>query len=384
MSLNINRLVQNQITSKSSPARKVIVLYGPRQVGKTTMVKNIIDNHDQSATYINGDILRNRTVLSSGDMEQLTLLIGNHKLVVIDEAQRIPDIGINLKILYDSFPDVQFIITGSSTLDLASGISEALTGRTRTYRLYPISFHELAQMSSPYDVDGQLDTLLVYGSYPEQLGYANVDDRADYLRELTSAYLYKDVLEMETIKHSDTLVKLLKLLAFQVGNEVSTHELSRSLGINRVTVDRYIDLLEKSFVLYRLSGYSRNLRKEVTKKDKIYFYDLGVRNAMIDNFKPLAYRNDIGALWENFIIMERIKHQAYSRIHTNKYYWRTYTGAELDYVEEKNLDLAGFEFKYSTKKVSKAPKTWMTAYPGSGFQCITRKNYIPFILTLNK
>ena len=309
----------------------------------------------------------------------MKLLIEGYDLLFIDEAQRIPDVGINLKILHDALPNLKIIATGSSSFELANRTKEALTGRTWTYELFPISVGELRQQQNAFQLQQRLEEFLRFGSYPDTLQFANSTDKVHYLRELSSAYLYKDILEMASIRHADKLRKLLQLLAFQIGSEVSPNELGNALGMSKDTVNTYIDLLEKAFVVFRLSGFSRNLRKEISKMDKIYFYDLGIRNVVIDNFQPLDLRMDVGALWENFLVIERRKRNAYTAQFANTYFWRTYTGAELDYVEEANGQLSGFEFKFS-RKLAKAPASWIAIYPGATFTVINQDNFLPFLL----
>lgn len=374
----IARLITNTIRQQVSESNKIIILYGPRQVGKTTLVRELINTLPYRSLQVNADELVYQTVLSTRDLTQMKLLVEGYELLFIDEAQRIPDVGINLKILHDALPDLKIIATGSSSFELANRTKEALTGRTWTYELFPISMGELRQQQNAFFVQQRLDELLRFGSYPDTLQFPNTTDKVRYLRELSSAYLYKDVLEMASIRHADKLRKLLQLLAFQVGSEVSPSELGTVLGMSKDTVNTYIDLLEKAFVVFRLSGFSRNLRKEVSKMDKIYFYDLGIRNVLIDNFQPLDLRTDVGALWENFLVIERRKQNAYTGQFANSYFWRTYTGAELDYIEEANGQLAGFEFKFS-RKSAKAPASWLANYPGASFEVINQDNYLSFI-----
>ena len=286
---------------------------------------------------------------------------------------------INIKILKDEIPDLKIFITGSSSLDIANSISEPLTGRKQTYNLFPLSIQEIAVDKNRFEINQELEKLLLYGSYPEVYTTENMNDKIDLLNEITTSYLYKDVLELSNIKYPKKIKDLLLLLAFQIGNEVSISELAIKLRLNQETVEKYIDLLEKSYVIYRLPGFSRNLRKEVSKRDKIFFYDLGIRNAIIGNFNFLNKRNDIGELWENFVITERKKYIQYNRLHARTYFWRTYTGAELDYVEERNGKLYGFEIKYSKVK-KQAPKTWTAEYKDSEFTSINKDNYLDIVL----
>lgn len=375
----IPRLLTSTIEQQIISSDKIIILYGPRQVGKTTLVRELINRLPYQSLAVNADELAYQTALSARDLTQMKLVVEGYELLFIDEAQRIPDVGINLKILHDALPNLKIIATGSSSFELANRTKESLTGRTWTYELFPISLGELRQQQNEFQLQQRLEEFLRFGSYPDTLQLANATDKIRYLRELSSAYLYKDVLEMAPIRHSDKLRKLLQLLAFQVGSEVSLNELGNALSMSKDTVSTYIDLLEKAFVVFRLSGFNRNLRKEVSKMDKIYFYDLGIRNVVIDNFQPLDLRTDVGALWENFLVIERRKRNAYARQFANTYFWRTYTGAELDYVEEANGKLMGFEFKF-TRKTAKAPASWLDNYPGASFEVINQENYLSFLL----
>lgn len=375
----IKRQILSEITERVLSFNKIVIIYGARQVGKTTLAKELIESLPFKTLQINADELRYQTILSSRDLSQMQRLVEGYELVFIDEAQRIPDIGINLKILHDAMPELKVVVTGSSSFELANKTKEPLTGRTWTYELFPISVGELRNDLNPFELDEKLEELLLYGSYPDIFSLKNINDKTDYLRELSSSYLYKDILELSSIRHADKLSKLLQLLAFQIGSEVSLNELGNALEMSKETVASYIDLLEKSFVLFRLSGFSRNLRKEVSKMDKIYFYDLGVRNALIENFQPLHLRTDVGGLWENFLIIERYKRNHYGNQRANTYFWRTYTGAELDYVEETAGKINGFEFKFRKKK-AKIPASWAENYPEAGFGVINKENYQDFIL----
>ena len=374
----IQRSILSQITSDLLSSGKIVVLYGPRQVGKTTLARQVISQLPYSSIEINADSFPYNDLFSSRDLRKMQSVIGAHELLFLDEAQNIPDIGINLKILHDSMPALKIIATGSSSFELANRLREPLTGRTWTHTLYPIAVEELARTHTPFQLGQELDHFLRFGMYPDVLQAPDEPAKMRQLRELATAYLYKDVLQLSNIRHSDKIVRLLKLLAFQIGSPVSLHELGQSLEMNHETVSHYIDLLEKGFVLFRLSGYSRNLRKEVTKMNKIYFFDLGIRNTLIENFNPLTLRSDLGALWENFLVLERRKKMAYQRLHGNTYFWRTYTGAELDYVEERDGQLLGFEFKWKNAK-AKAPATWLETYPESSFEVINQENFVEFV-----
>lgn len=368
-------IVKNELTQNN----KGLVIYGPRQVGKTTLVNDVISELGLKALLLNGD---QRGVwwesLTSRELSKITLLVSGYEAVFIDEAQRIPEIGLSIKILLDNFPQLKVIVTGSSSLDLASKISEPLTGRVYSYKLFPISQVELCKINTPHELEIQSEERLIYGSYPEIFSLKSIQEKTEYLHNLTDAYLYKDLLEFGDIRNSSKIHDLLKLLAFQIGSQVSLNELANALELSRGAVDRYIDLLERSFIIFRLSGFSRNLRKEVTKMDKIYFYDIGVRNTIIGNLNLLANRDDVGKLWENFLIMERMKHLEYAKTIYSHYFWRLTSGAELDLIEETRGKLYGFELKYG-KKTPKPPKSWLATYPGSTVSVVNRNNWQEFV-----
>ncbi|MBL7794009.1 MAG: ATP-binding protein [Saprospiraceae bacterium] len=375
----IKRALQDILQQRLTSSDKVIILYGPRQVGKTTLVRELLTQVEGRKLEINADLMQYAQVLSSRDLGKLKGLTAGYDIIFIDEAQRIPEIGINLKILHDHLPHLKLVVTGSSSLDLASKVREPLTGRTWSHHLYPISLGELAATRNRFELDVMLEELLLFGAYPAIFSIENFDEKRAYLTELTNSYLYKDVLELGNIRNAPKMRDLLRLLAYQIGSEVSINELSNKLELHRDAVINYIDLLEKAFVIFRLSGYNRNLRKEISRHDKIFFWDLGVRNALIENFSPLENRSAGGNLWENFLIAERIKSQAYKLQHANRYFWRTYTGAELDYVEERDGMLRGFEFKFS-QKTAKPPTAWMNTYPNSAFMTINKENYFDFLI----
>ncbi len=375
----IKRLLSEIIIKKLKSTEKVIIIYGARQTGKTTLAKYIVDKLGLKTLSINADREMYIDILSSRDFKKLQSLVDGYELLFIDEAQRIPDIGINLKILNDEIPELKILVTGSSSLTLADSVSEPLTGRKWTYNLYPLSLQELSATKNKFELNEELNDLLIFGSYPEVYTTVNKTNKTELLYEISTSYLYKDILELSNIKYPRKIRDLLRLLSFQVGSEVSVLELSKNLGINKETVEKYIDLLEKAFIIFRVSGYSKNLRKEIRKQDKFYFYDLGVRNVIIDNLSYPEYRNDIGALWENFIIAERKKYLHYNRIRASGYFWRTYTGAELDYIEESGGSLSAFEIKYNKSKF-KSPKTWNETYPGSKVHLINKENYLDFVL----
>lgn len=375
----IPRSISTIITEKLKNSNKGIIIYGARQVGKTTLVNEIINKLNLKTLVINGDQNKFLDILSSRDLDKIKSLVEGYEFLFIDEAQRIPEIGIALKIILDNLSSIKVLVTGSSSLDLASKISEPLTGRVWTYHLYPISFLELSTSYNRIELDASLEERLIYGSYPEIFSIVGHSQKREYLQNLSDAYLYKELIEFGNIKNSSKIRDMLKLLAFQVGSLVSLSEIGSQLGMSKDTVAYYIDLLEKSNIIFRLGGLSRNLRKEIVKMDKVYFFDLGIRNILIDNLKFLKDRNDVGQLWENFLITERIKLLAYRQNYASVYFWRTYTGAELDYIEDREGKLFGFEFKFGNK-TEKMPSGWFRAYPKSGYQCINRENYFDFVL----
>ena len=378
--MKIKRSLLSILKNELMKTNKGLVIYGPRQVGKTTLINDLLNEFKWNTLVLNGDQRGSWwELLTSRELSKLTLLTSGYDAVFIDEAQRIPEIGLSLKILLDNFPKLKVIVTGSSSLDLASKISEPLTGRIYSYKLFSISQGELRLINTPYEMGTQIEERLVYGSYPEIFSLDGALAKSKYLQNLVDTYLYKDLLEFGDIRNSSKIRDLLKLLAFQVGNQVSLSELANSLELNRITVDRYIDLLEKSFIIFRLSGFSRNLRKEVTKMDKIYFYDIGVRNAIIGNLNLLTGRDDVGKLWENFLIAERMKKLRYEQKMFSLHFWRLSSGAEIDLVEEIEGKLHGFEFKYG-KKVVKTPKSWTTGYPNATATLINQENWQEFVV----
>jgi predicted AAA+ superfamily ATPase len=374
----IPRLLQDHIAQQIQDGQKIVLLYGARQVGKTTLIRHVLEDLPYRTLTVNGDELRYHDVMSSRDLRRLQNLVEGYGLLFVDEAQRIPEIGINLKLLADHVPDLRIVVTGSSSLDLASQVQEPLTGRVWIHRLYPVAVAELAQLYNRFELDEMLEQRLVYGSYPEVVGIQSLIQRREYLQNLASSYLYKDVLEIGDVRHSQKLRNLVSLLAYQIGSEVSTTELGAQLQMSGETVARYIDLLEQAFVLFRLGGFSRNLRKEVSKQSKVYFWDLGVRNAAINNLNPLAQRNDIGALWENFVISERLKRLHYQKALATLYFWRVYTGAEIDIVEERDGALHAYECKWNKSK-GRIPDTFLKTYPNTSFEIVNRNNYLGYL-----
>lgn len=374
----IKRLLLAQLRNALTPG-KVLVLYGPRQVGKTTLVLDLLAGLTIPHRYINADELVYREALASQDRRILGDLLGDNQLLAIDEAQRVPDIGLNLKILVDNYPHATIVATGSASFELANKISEPLTGRKRTLNLYPISYAEIVQQLGAFDARAQLERWLIWGGYPAVVTTESAAVRETLLGELVGSYLYRDILEMEGVRRSDKLVDLLRLLAFQIGQEVSLSELASNLALNRQTVGRYLDLLEKVFVIFKVSGFSRNLRKEITKNVRYYFYDNGVRNSLIQNMNPLALRNDVGQLWENYLMVERRKANQYAGRSANTYFWRTYDQKEIDCIEERGGKLYGYEFKWQGQMREVTRREFTEAYPGAEVSVVTRDNFRDFI-----
>ena len=358
---------------------KAIILLGARQVGKTTLLKKIIQEQHVEAVYLNCDEPQTVVALTNCNLKELQMIVGANKFVVIDEAQKVNNIGLTLKLIVDNMPDVQVIATGSSAFELRNCLNEPLTGRKYEYQMFPISSKEIYQSSGYLDLKGLLETRLIYGSYPDILNHAN--DARELLRMLTDSYLYKDILATDNLRKPDVLDKLLRALAFQVGSEVSYNELAQTVGTDSKTVERYIELLEKCYIIFRLHGLSRNLRNELKKAKKIYFYDNGVRNAVIQQFAPLELRNDAGALWENFFISERVKRNHYQLNYCNTYFWRTKSQSEIDYIEEQNGQMTVFEMKWNPKKANTSiPEAFLKAYDVKETVIITPDNYLDYLL----
>jgi len=372
----ILRDIQAQIEKKLYDG-KVIIVYGPRRVGKTTLVREIVAKLPPSDTrYLLCDEPDVRLALTNKTSTELISYIGKKKLVVIDEAQRVRNIGLTLKLLVDTYPEVQIIATGSSSFDLSNTITEPLTGRTWEFILYPFSAGELSKVEDRIQMSRMLERRLMYGTYPDVV--LHPEQSVDALRLLTKDYLYKDVLEYQRIKNPEILEKLLQALALQIGSEVATTELGSLLGVDKKTIVSYLRILEQSYVIFTLRPFMRNRRKELTKKRKVYFYDNGIRNALLGAFNPLELRTDVGALWENYCISERIKRNQLHGLWPNQYFWRTIDGQEVDLVEDWNGQISGFEMKWSNK-TKKIPKTWKTNYPSATFTHIHRENYMEFV-----
>jgi predicted AAA+ superfamily ATPase len=358
--------------------QKAVVVYGPRRCGKTTLLREASRQLSESFLFVDGEDISVQGFLSSQSIERLKSFMGDKRVLIIDEAQRIPNIGLNIKLILDNVEGAKVIASGSSSFDLARNIGEPLTGKKFTLKMYPLAQLELNAVESRAQTQALLEHRLVYGSYPEVVIGRDDAREALYLRELVASYLFKDILELEGVRHSDKISRLLQLLAFQIGKEVSFTELGMQLGMSKNTAERYLDLLEKAFVVFRLDGFSRNLRKEIVKNSRYFFYDNGVRNALINNFNPLALRNDAGMLWENYVIVERLKKQEYLQQPANTYFWRTYDRKEIDLVEERSGCLCGYEIKW-TKGRMKAPAGWLETYENADYKVINRENYLEFI-----
>lgn len=354
---------------------KAIVLIGPRQAGKTTLFTTLLK--DRPHLFLDGDNPTVRNLLTSPNTEELRSILGKHKIVFIDEAQRIEGIGITLKIITDQFKDVQLLISGSSSFDLSNKINEPLTGRKWEFELFPISWEEYENYHGFLQAEQLLENRLLYGFYPDVLN--NPGEEKEILKNLVNSYLYKDILAYSDIRKPEVLDKLVQALALQIGNEVSYNELAQTVGVDKNTINKYIDILQKGYIIFKLSSYSKNIRNEIKTNKKIYFFDNGVRNMIIGNFTSLDLRIDKGALWENFLISERIKQNLYKNSLARIYFWRTRQQQEVDMVEVSEGKIYGFEFKWAGKKLLKLPKTFMEAYNANG-QVIDRKNFRNFVI----
>lgn len=353
---------------------KIVIVYGARQVGKTTLATKIAEEYGQPYGYLNCDELDVLSQLQKADNSlALRQMMGDNKLVIVDEAQRVKNIGLKLKLLVDNYPEIQLLVTGSSSLDLSNEVSEPLTGRCDEYWLFPLSTREVWQKSDNVSRDRDLEKWLVYGSYPEIWNLESNEEKSVKIKQLAANYLYKDVLKFNEVKNSETILRLLQALALQIGSEVSFNELATTVGVSKQTIASYIDLLEKVFVVFSLRPYSGNLRQALNKKRKIYFLDVGIRNAIINNQNPLAIRDDVGKLWENFIIAEKYKSQLGLGYKTNLYFWRTYEGQEVDLVEDKGGELIGWEIKLK-RRGRRQPKDW-GRYENSSWEEVDRENY---------
>lgn len=376
----IDRTIVTTIKKILSREPKIIVIYGPRQTGKTVLLTELVKNEDRKTRVFNGDDLLTQEIFSAPILSKLEQIAGDNEILVFDEAQRIENIGQSLKLLFDNHP--RFILaSGSSSFDLADKLAEAMTGRATYLTLYPLSVTELPQEELRFGLDKKIEELMIFGMYPKIHTLGSQEEKEQYLLDIVNTYLYKDLLMLEGVRKPKKIIDLLQLLAFQVGSLVSIQELSQNLQLAHVVVEKYLDVLEKMFIIINLRGLSRNLRKEIYKTSKYYFIDLGLRNALLRNFNPLKRRNDAGQLFENFCFIERLKFLGNNRKFANHYFWRTYDQKEIDLIEERNGKLTAFEFKYGLGKVPPATKKeFLKTYPGSEFKIITPENLEEFII----
>lgn len=374
----INRTIEAQI-KKSLVPNKVVVLIGPRRIGKTFLINQIIKTIDEAYIFLSGEDFQTLSLLENRSIQHYKNILGNIKLLIIDEAQKIPDIGNKLKLIVDHIEEIKILITGSSAFDIENFTGEPLTGRKTTYQLFAFSEQELNQIENRFEKAINLKNRLIFGNYPELLQKNSNAEKTEYLKEIINSYLLKDILIFENIRNSEKIISLLRLIAFQIGGEVSIQELGNQLNMSKNTVEKYLDLLSKVFVIHKLTGFSRNLRKEVTKHNKWYFYDNGLRNLIIANLNPIELRNDVGLLWENYIIGERLKFQFNSKMIVNNYFWRTYDQQEIDWIEEREGKLFAYEFKWNPNKKCKIPGAWKKQYPNAEFKIINQDNYLDWI-----
>lgn len=375
--MDFERYILSAIEKRLS-SNKAVVLTGARRVGKTFLLNTIKANFKGKSLYMNGEDLDVMDLLTDRRVASFQRWVTGIDLLIIDEAQAVPEIGKSLKLLIDSFPTLTILASGSSAFELSNHTGEPLVGRQISFQLFPLAQMELSKTENFLETKQQLETRLVFGSYPDILQMRTQDEQIEYLKELINGYLLKDILMYEQVRYSHKMLQLLQLVAYQVGQEVSFEELARSLQIDRNTVERYLDLFSKVFIIFRIGGYSKNLRKEVSKSSKWYFFDNGIRNALINNFLPVIQRQDIGALWENYLVSERMKYNAYENKSPYTYFWRTYDQQELDWLELRDEQISAYEFKWKDSKI-KFPKAFIEAYPEAKTNWITRDNYIDFI-----
>ena len=374
----INRAIKIQIQQLLTK-NKVLLVLGTRRVGKTYLIRSIQEDYKEPMVLLNGEDFDVQELLRNRSVANYKRIIGVAKLMILDEAQVIPEVGQVLKLMIDTNPDLTILATGSSSFDLLNKAGEPLTGRQIQFNLYPLAQLELKETETYIETTQNLEERLIYGSYPEIIQFQTNKEKADYLIQLTQSYLLKDILAFEGIRQADKIVRLLRLIAYQISGEVSPNELATQLGISRLTVENYLDLLSKVFIIYKLPAYSTNQRKEVSKSSKWYFFDNGIRNAIINDFSAPALRNDMGTLWENYLLAERIKRNSYLKENAQLYFWRNYNQQEVDLIEMKDGKLQAFEFKYSPQKKAKVPAAFATAYPEASFERISKDNYLDWI-----
>ncbi len=375
--IKLKRELQDQILKKLQP-NKVVVITGARRVGKTFLLKDIISKLEKDFLFLNGEDINTHLLLKKRSVENYRNVLGRKKILIIDEAQKIPEIGSILKLIVDEIDGIMVVVTGSSAFDIMNLTGEPLTGRKHSFILHPLSVREYAMEETALIRPDRLMQRLIYGNYPELLHIEENKSKQEYLNEIVSSYMLRDILSFENIRNSEKVINLLRLVAFQTGGLVSLLELGRQIGISKNTVEKYLDLLSKVFVLFKIEGFSRNLRKEITKSSKWYFYDNGIRNALIANFNMPDLRSDTGQLWENFLASERLKHQQYKRLKINNFFWRTYDHQEIDWIEEESGNLHGFEFKMKNRREI-IPAAWKKAYPSASYRIISPENYFEWL-----
>lgn len=373
-----DRKIAPSVIEKLKP-NKVVVLLGSRRTGKTVLLKTVIEKLNEKHLFFNGDDFTTLSLFEPLTVEHFKSVLGDTRLMVIDEAQQIPQIGKALKLVVDNIPGVRVLITGSSAFDIQNKTGEPLTGRKTTFYLYPFSQEEYNQNENIIETKSRLNERLILGNYPELMHLQSKNEKTGYLKDLASSYLLKDILTFEGIKSADKILSLLKLIAFQIGKEVSLHELGRQLGMHKNTVDKYLDLLSKTFVIFSVPAFSRNIRNEISKSKRWYFFDNGIRNIIVENMNDLNLRNDAGELWENYIISERLKYQRNNEMLVSNYFWRTYQQQEIDWIEEREGQLFAYEMKWNPNKKVKIPSAWNQAYPDSCFETINPDNYLSWI-----
>ncbi|MCR9103245.1 MAG: ATP-binding protein [bacterium] len=374
----LKRAIEDEVLKYLRP-NKVVVLLGPRRVGKTVLIQQILKKISEPYLLLHGEDQDVRRQLEYRSTQRYKNIIGGKSLLIIDEAQKIPEIGNVLKLMVDTIAGIKILATGSSAFDLEKFTGEPLTGRKHTFYLFGLSEKELNQRENIIEKEANLRNRLVYGNYPELIHLEDLQERKAYLNELIKSYLLKDILEFDLIRNSEKILQLLRLIAYQIGSEVSFTELGKQLGISKNTVERYLDLLSKVYIIHSVGAWSRNLRKEIVKGRKWYFFDNGIRNALIGDMKPIENRNDVGLLWENYIISERIKYQQYEKMLVYNYFWRTYDQQEIDWIEDREGKLHAYEFKWNPNKKAKLPNIFKETYPNSEFAVINRENFLEWV-----
>jgi predicted AAA+ superfamily ATPase len=374
------RAIEENVINDLSSKNKVILIYGARRVGKTELIKKIIERMNVEYLLLNGENIEHEELLKYRSTAHYKRLLGKKQLLIIDEAQTIPEIGLKLKLMIDTIPGLKILATGSSSFDLNNQVGEPLVGRKIEYFLFPLAQMEFSAKEDYPTTLSNLEERLIFGGYPELVHLQERKEKTEYLKGLINAYLLKDIIAFEGIKKRDKIVNLLKIIAFRTGSEISLEGIGKELQISKNTVERYLDLLSKVFIIQKITGFSRNLDNEITKKAKWYFFDNGIRNAIISNFNPLNSRDDIGKLWENYFISERTKYQTYHRLYVNNYFWRHKSQQEIDWVEESDTGLKAFEIKWNPNVKNRIPQQWKKAYPNTVFTSVHRENYLNYII----